>query len=185
MKRAFASIAGIIGLAALGRWLAKRRHPSASPVDPVEAPPAELAADDPAEELRRKLADARETEPEAVPTPEAPEETLDERRAQRMARHRDQQVAGAIERGVDMVGASSLAAGHKTLVPELIGHLRDLGRSDIKVVVGGVIPPQDYEMLRQAGVQAIFGPGTNLVDAAGEVLTLLGHNFPPLEEVVS
>jgi methylmalonyl-CoA mutase len=88
----------------------------------------------------------------------------------------------AIEREVDVVGASSLAAGHKTLVPELIGHLRELGRPDIKVVVGGVIPPQDYEMLREAGVQAIFGPGTNLVDAAGEVLRLLGHNMPPLEE---
>jgi methylmalonyl-CoA mutase len=88
----------------------------------------------------------------------------------------------AIERDVDVVGASSLAAGHKTLVPELIGHLRDMGRPDIKVVVGGVIPPQDYDMLREAGVQAIFGPGTNLVDAAGEVLKLLGHNMPPLEE---
>jgi methylmalonyl-CoA mutase len=88
----------------------------------------------------------------------------------------------AIERGVDVVGASSLAAGHKTLVPELINHLRDMGRVDIKVVVGGVIPPQDYEMLREAGVQAIFGPGTNLVDAAGEVLKLLGHNMPPLDE---
>jgi len=88
----------------------------------------------------------------------------------------------AIDKGVDMVGASSLAAGHKTLVPELIGHLRDLGRPDIKVVVGGVIPAQDYEMLREAGVQAIFGPGTNLVEAAGEVLKLLGHNMPPLEE---
>ncbi|MEA3053955.1 MAG: methylmalonyl-CoA mutase [Sphingomonadales bacterium] len=88
----------------------------------------------------------------------------------------------AVEKDVDVVGASSLAAGHKTLVPELIGHLRDLGRPDIKVVVGGVIPAQDYEMLREAGVQAIFGPGTNLVDAAGEVLKLLGHNMPPLEE---
>jgi methylmalonyl-CoA mutase len=88
----------------------------------------------------------------------------------------------AVERQVDVVGASSLAAGHKTLVPELIGHLRDMGRPDIKVVVGGVIPPQDYDMLREAGVQAIFGPGTNLVDAAGEVLKLLGHNMPPLEE---
>ena len=82
----------------------------------------------------------------------------------------------AVEKDVDVVGASSLAAGHKTLVPELIGHLRDLGRPDIKVVVGGVIPPQDYDMLREAGVQAIFGPGTNLVEAAGEVLKLLGHN---------
>jgi methylmalonyl-CoA mutase len=88
----------------------------------------------------------------------------------------------AVEKGVDVVGASSLAAGHKTLVPELIGHLRDLGRPDIKVVVGGVIPAQDYDMLRAAGVQAIFGPGTNLVEAAGEVLKLLGHNLPPLEE---
>jgi methylmalonyl-CoA mutase len=88
----------------------------------------------------------------------------------------------AVDEDVDVVGASSLAAGHKTLVPELIGHLRALGRPDIKVVVGGVIPAQDYEMLREAGVQAIFGPGTNLVDAAGEVLKLLGHNMPPLEE---
>jgi methylmalonyl-CoA mutase len=88
----------------------------------------------------------------------------------------------AIDRDVDVVGASSLAAGHKTLVPELIGHLRDMGRADIKVVVGGVIPAQDYDMLREAGVQAIFGPGTNLVEAAGEVLKLLGHNLPPLEE---
>ena len=88
----------------------------------------------------------------------------------------------AVEKDVDVVGASSLAAGHKTLVPELIGHLRDMGRADIKVVVGGVIPAQDYDMLREAGVQAIFGPGTNLVEAAGEVLKLLGHNLPPLEE---
>jgi methylmalonyl-CoA mutase len=88
----------------------------------------------------------------------------------------------AIEKDVDVVGASSLAAGHKTLVPELIGHLRNMGRPDIKVVVGGVIPPKDYDMLREAGVQAIFGPGTNLVEAAGEVLKLLGHNLPPLDE---
>ena len=87
-----------------------------------------------------------------------------------------------IYKDVYVVGASSLAAGHKTLVPELINHLRDMGRADIRVVVGGVIPPQDYEMLREAGVQVIFGPGTNLVDAAGEVLKLLGHNLPPLEE---
>ena len=88
----------------------------------------------------------------------------------------------AVEQDVDVVGASSLAAGHKTLVPELIDHLKEMGRPDIKVVVGGVIPVQDYDMLREAGVQAIFGPGTNLVDAAGEVLKLLGHNMPPLEE---
>jgi methylmalonyl-CoA mutase len=88
----------------------------------------------------------------------------------------------AIAQDVDVVGASSLAAGHKTLIPELINQLRNMGRADIKVVAGGVIPAQDYEALREAGVQAIFGPGTNLVDAAGEVLRLLGHNFPPLDE---
>ena len=75
-----------------------------------------------------------------------------------------------------------LAAGHKTLIPELIDALKDMGRADIKVVAGGVIPPQDYAMLRAAGVQAIFGPGTNLADAADEVLRLLGHNTPPLDE---
>jgi len=85
----------------------------------------------------------------------------------------------AIKADVDVVGASSLAAGHKTLIPELIGHLRDAGRSDIKVIAGGVIPAQDYQFLRDAGVQGIFGPGTNLVAAATEVLRLLGHNQPP------
>jgi methylmalonyl-CoA mutase len=88
----------------------------------------------------------------------------------------------AISKDVDVVGASSLAAGHKTLIPELIGHLRDMGRADIRVVAGGVIPAQDYAMLRAAGVQAIFGPGTNLADCADEVLRLLGHNRPPLDE---
>jgi methylmalonyl-CoA mutase len=85
----------------------------------------------------------------------------------------------AVERQVDVVGASSLAAGHKTLIPELIDHLREAGRADIKVIAGGVIPTQDYQALRDAGVQAIFGPGTNLVEAAEEVLRLLGHNMPP------
>jgi len=88
----------------------------------------------------------------------------------------------AVEHDVDVVGASSLAAGHKTLIPELIAALKEAGRPDIKVVAGGVIPPQDYAMLREAGVQAIFGPGTNLADAADEVLRLLGHNKPPVEE---
>jgi len=91
----------------------------------------------------------------------------------------EEAAALALEENVDVVGASSLAAGHKTLIPELIRHLRDAGRSDIKVVAGGVIPAQDYAFLRDAGVQAIFGPGTNLVEAAGEVLRLLGHNLPP------
>jgi len=88
----------------------------------------------------------------------------------------------ALAEDVDVVGVSSLAAGHKTLIPQLIGHLRDAGRADIKVIAGGVIPAQDYQVLRDAGVQAIFGPGTNLVNAAEEVLTLLGHNMPPKEE---
>lgn len=88
----------------------------------------------------------------------------------------------AIDNDVDVVGASSLAAGHRTLIPEMIEALKDMGRADIKVVAGGVIPPQDYAMLRAAGVQAIFGPGTNLADAADEVLRLLGHNRPPLDE---
>lgn len=88
----------------------------------------------------------------------------------------------ALAKDVDVVGASSLAAGHKTLIPELIGHLRDAGRSDIKVIAGGVIPAQDYQALFDAGVQAIFGPGTNLIAAAEEVLRLLGHNMPPQGE---
>ncbi|HEX8382591.1 MAG TPA: methylmalonyl-CoA mutase [Sphingomonas sp.] len=88
----------------------------------------------------------------------------------------------AVERDVDVVGASSLAAGHKTLIPELIGALREAGRADIKVIAGGVIPAQDYQLLRDMGVQAIFGPGTNLIDAAAEVLRLLGHNMGPVEE---
>jgi len=88
----------------------------------------------------------------------------------------------AVEHDVDVVGASTLAAGHKTLIPEMIEALKDMGRADIKVVAGGVIPPQDYALLRAAGVQAIFGPGTNLADAADEVLRLLGHNRPPLDE---
>jgi methylmalonyl-CoA mutase len=88
----------------------------------------------------------------------------------------------AVEHDVDVVGASSLAAGHRTLIPEMIEALKDMGRADIKVVAGGVIPPQDYALLRAAGVQAIFGPGTNLADAADEVLRLLGHNRPPFDE---
>ncbi len=90
--------------------------------------------------------------------------------------------AMALAEGVDVVGASSLAAGHKTLIPELIQQLRDAGRADIKVVAGGVIPPQDYDFLKAAGVQGIYGPGTNVVEAAADVLKLLGHNMPPLDE---
>ncbi len=88
----------------------------------------------------------------------------------------------AVAENVDIVGASSLAAGHKTLIPELIKLLKEEGRADIKVVAGGVIPPQDYDYLRDAGVQGIYGPGSNVVDCAADVLRLLGHNMPPLEE---
>ncbi len=88
----------------------------------------------------------------------------------------------ALDHDVDAVGASSLAAGHKTLVPELVMRLRDAGRSDIKVVAGGVIPPQDYEFLREAGVQGIYGPGSNVVECAADMLRLLGHNMPPAGE---
>ena len=87
----------------------------------------------------------------------------------------------ALDNDVDAVGASSLAAGHKTLIPELINHLKAAGRADIKVVAGGVIPPQDYDFLREAGVQGIYGPGSNVVECAADMLRLLGHNMPPLE----
>lgn len=88
----------------------------------------------------------------------------------------------ALDTGVDVVGASSLAAGHKTLIPELIQKLKAEGRNDIKVIAGGVIPPQDYDFLREAGVQGIYGPGSNVVECAADVLRLLGHNMPPLDE---
>ena len=93
----------------------------------------------------------------------------------------EETVALALEKDVDAVGASSLAAGHKTLIPQLIGLLRDAGRPDIKVIAGGVIPPQDYDFLREAGVQGIYGPGSNVVECAAEMLRLLGNNMPPLE----
>jgi len=88
----------------------------------------------------------------------------------------------ALELDVDLVAASSLAAGHKTLVPALIQQLKDAGRPDIRVIAGGVIPPQDYDFLRDVGTAAIFGPGTNIVEAAADLLRLLGHNLPPLGE---
>ena len=91
----------------------------------------------------------------------------------------EETVVLALQSGVDMVGASSLAAGHKTLIPELIRGLKAAGRQDVKVVAGGVIPPQDYDFLREAGVQGIYGPGTNVVECAADVLRLLGHNMPP------
>jgi methylmalonyl-CoA mutase len=79
----------------------------------------------------------------------------------------------AVENDVHVVGVSSQAAGHKTLVPELVEQLKKLGGEDIIVVCGGVIPAQDYDFLRAAGAAAIFGPGTNIPQAASEVLALV------------
>jgi methylmalonyl-CoA mutase len=82
----------------------------------------------------------------------------------------------AAENDVHVVGISSLAAGHKTLVPQLISELKKIGRSDIMVIVGGVIPHQDYQYLYDAGVKGIFGPGTVIAVAAMEILeTLIGE----------
>ncbi|MGL5839276.1 MAG: methylmalonyl-CoA mutase [Sphingorhabdus sp.] len=94
----------------------------------------------------------------------------------------EETLALALQRDVDAIGASSLAAGHKTLIPELIRLLKEVGRPDIKVFAGGVIPPQDYEFLRERGVVGIYGPGSNIVECAADILTLLGHNMPPLGE---
>lgn len=79
----------------------------------------------------------------------------------------------AVENDVHIVGASSLAAGHKTLVPALIAELKRLGREDIMVIAGGVIPPKDYQFLSDAGVSAVFGPGTVISKAAKEILEKL------------
>jgi methylmalonyl-CoA mutase len=76
----------------------------------------------------------------------------------------------AVENDVHVVGMSSLAGGHKTLLPQLVDALRALGREDILVVVGGVIPAQDYEYLREHGATAIFGPGTVIPLAARKML---------------
>src|SRR3546814_542386 len=79
----------------------------------------------------------------------------------------------AIENDVHIVGVSSQAAGHKTLVPQLIEELRRQGAGDILVVCGGVIPPGDYEFLTAKGVAAIYGPGTNIPKAASEIVEML------------
>ncbi len=79
----------------------------------------------------------------------------------------------AIENDVHVVGVSSLAAGHKTLVPGLVAELKKAGADDIKVVVGGVIPPNDYGYLNSAGAAAVFGPGTAVVESADRVLNIL------------
>ena len=87
----------------------------------------------------------------------------------------------AVENDVHILGISSLAAGHKTLVPETLDALKQLGREDIMVIVGGVIPKQDYEELYAKGVVGIFGPGTVIAEAAAEILELLiaAAKLPP------
>lgn len=79
----------------------------------------------------------------------------------------------AVENDVHILGISSLAGGHKTLVPEVIKELKNYGREDIMVIVGGVVPKQDYAFLKEAGATAVFGPGTKISDAAIQILELL------------
>ena len=83
----------------------------------------------------------------------------------------------AVENDVHIVGVSSLAAGHLTLVPQLRNELSKLGRDDMMIVVGGVIPPQDYDALKKAGASAVFGPGTVIAKAAGDLLHLLAERL--------
>lgn len=83
----------------------------------------------------------------------------------------------AVDNDVHIVGMSSLAAGHKTLLPQLVEELEKRGRGDIMVIVGGVIPPQDYEFLRQHGAAAIYGPGTVIPAAAREMLEILDRRL--------
>jgi methylmalonyl-CoA mutase len=83
----------------------------------------------------------------------------------------------AVENDVHVVGMSSLAAGHKTLLPKLIEALKQLGREDIIVICGGVIPSQDYEFLYQHGAAAIFGPGTKIPEAAIAIMEEINKRF--------
>ena len=83
----------------------------------------------------------------------------------------------AVENDVHIIGVSSLAAGHLTLVPELKPNSRSRAGPDILIVVGGVIPPDDYSALYKAGAVAIFGPGTNIADAAADLLAKLNAHL--------
>ncbi len=85
----------------------------------------------------------------------------------------EEAVAQAVEKDVHVIGVSSQAAGHKTMIPHLLNELQKAGASDIAVVIGGVIPQQDYGYLQQLGVQGVFGPGTPIPEAADEVLTVV------------
>jgi len=89
----------------------------------------------------------------------------------------DEAARQAVENDVHIIGASSLAAGHLTLVPELKAALEEQGRGDIMIVVGGVIPPADYDDLFAAGAKAVFGPGTNIAKAAGDLLAKLNSEL--------
>ncbi|HEY1503775.1 MAG TPA: methylmalonyl-CoA mutase [Stellaceae bacterium] len=91
----------------------------------------------------------------------------------------DEAARAAVERDVDVIGVSSLAAGHTTLMPALIAALQAQGGARIRVALGGVIPPQDYAALKAVGVGAIFGPGTNILAAAAEILKLIQSQRPP------
>ena len=79
----------------------------------------------------------------------------------------------AMENDVHVLGVSSLAAGHKTLVPQVLEELKNYGREDIMVIAGGVIPPQDYQFLFDSGVVGVFGPGTKIAKAAIDILEIL------------
>ncbi|MDD2650793.1 MAG: cobalamin-dependent protein, partial [Candidatus Cloacimonetes bacterium] len=83
----------------------------------------------------------------------------------------------AVENDVHVIGMSSLAAGHKTLLPQLIEELKKADREDIIVVVGGVIPPQDYDYLYEHGAAAIFGPGTILPQAAKTIMEEINKRY--------
>ena len=85
----------------------------------------------------------------------------------------------AIENDVHLIGVSSQSGGHTTLVPELVRVLAEKGASEILVTAGGIIPPKDYPKLREAGVKAIFGPGTKVPVAAREILDLIGIGGNP------
>ncbi len=89
----------------------------------------------------------------------------------------DEVARQAVENDVHVVGMSSLAAGHKTLLPQLVDELERLGRDDIMVVIGGVIPAQDYDFLYEHGAAAIFGPGTVIPAAAETILVELGRRL--------
>ena len=89
----------------------------------------------------------------------------------------DEAARQAVENDVHVVGVSSMPAGHLTLVPELKAALEKEGRGDIMVVVGGVIPPHDYDTLFAAGAKAVFGPGTNIPLAAGDLIEKLNEQL--------